>query len=47
MAEKGINIFVGATSMRTCLGNKSETLTWVEVLGSVLNVCGHQPGQYD
>lgn len=26
MAEKGINIFVGATSMRTCLGNKSETL---------------------
>lgn len=27
MAEKGINIFVGATSMRTCLGNKSETLT--------------------
>ncbi len=27
MAEKVINIFVGATSMRTCLGNKSETLT--------------------
>ena len=27
MAEKEINIFIGATSMRTCLGNKSETLT--------------------
>lgn len=27
MAEKEINVFIGATSMRTCLGNKSETLT--------------------
>lgn len=26
MVKKGINIFIGATSMRTCLGNKSETL---------------------
>ena len=39
MAEKGINIFVGATSMRTCLGNKSETLTAMQNGESGLRYC--------
>lgn len=26
MAEKGINIYIGATSLRSCLGNKSQTI---------------------
>lgn len=39
MAEKGINIFVGATSIRTCLGNKSETLTAMQNGESGLMYC--------
>ena len=27
MVDKGVNIYVGASSIRTCLGNKSETLS--------------------
>ena len=27
MADKGVNIYIGATSLRTCLGNKTETMT--------------------
>ena len=39
MAEKVINIYVGATSMRTCLGNKSETLTAIQNGESGLKYC--------
>ena len=27
MVNKGVNIYIGATSLRTCLGNKTETVT--------------------
>ena len=39
MAEKVINIYVGATSMRTCLGNKSETLVAMQNGESGLRYC--------
>lgn len=39
MVEKGVNIFIGATSMRTCLGNKSETLTALQNGKSGLRYC--------
>lgn len=39
MVEKGVNIFIGATSMRTCLGNKSETLTALQNGESGLRYC--------
>lgn len=39
MAEKVINIFIGATSMRTCLGNQSETITAMRNGESGLKYC--------